>query len=340
MNNINIKSMKQLLEPSNVIKLHPMDVKLSEFIRKSRREISDIINKKSNKKLLIIGPCSIHDIKEAYDYAKMLRRIMDRVKDKIFIVMRVYFEKPRTTTGWKGLINDPDLDNSFQVNKGLVLARKLLCEINKLGVPCGYEILDTITPQYIADLISWGSIGARTVESQVHRQLASGMSMPIGFKNGSSGDIKLAVNGMISSGNEHCFMGINGNGVPSICITKGNKNTHIILRGGTSGPNYNICYVDRTKKLLKENGLPEAILIDCSHGNSLKDHTRQQIVFEYICKFINETSIIGMMLESNIKEGRTDIDNLQYGKSITDSCIDIEKTEQLVQYMYGISSKL
>ena len=249
----------------------------------------------------------------------------------MLIVMRVYFEKPRTTIGWKGLINDPYLDGSCDVNHGLFLARKLLIELNKIGVPCGYEILDTITPQYISDLISWGAIGARTTESQVHRQLISGMSMPVGFKNGTRGDIKMAADAVISAAYPHCFMGITEHGNAAICTTKGNKDCHIILRGGKEGPNYFPTDIARAEKVLDTSKLCPAIMVDCSHGNSGKDFRRQQRVMVNIINQAKENSnIIGIMMESNINEGSQPlIENikLKYGISITDSCINIENTE-------------
>jgi len=247
--------------------------------------------------------------------------------------MRVYFEKPRTTIGWKGLINDPYLDNSFKVNDGLFKARKLLLELNKIGMPCGYEVLDPITPQYITDLISWGAIGARTTESQVHRQLVSGLSMPVGFKNGTGGSIKIARDAILSAKFPHCFMGIGENGAAAICRTKGNNNCHLILRGGSRGPNYTSEYLDESEKLLKENSLSNAIMVDCSHGNSLKNHKNQERVLKYV---INETknrdSIMGVMIESNINEGKQKLGKeLLYGVSITDSCLSFSETSRIIK---------
>jgi len=300
----------------------------------TRQEIKDIISGKSRKKLFVVGPCSIHNVEQALDYGKRLKLLADNVKEKILIVMRVYFEKPRTTVGWKGLINDPYLNNSFHVNEGLRLARNLLLELNKIGLPCGYEVLDTITPQYISDLISWGAIGARTTESQVHRQMVSGLSMPVGFKNGTDGNKKIARDAVLSAKYNHCFMGITDTGEPAICKTKGNTACHVILRGGSKGPNYYPDDINEMKELLLEKGLTVGIMIDCSHGNSKKNHKNQSLVLDYT---VNEMKrgvpIIGIMLESNINEGKQplgDATSLKYGISITDSCISIAETEMLI----------
>ena len=330
-NDINLNSIQSLIPPSTLKTQLPLSSTIRTFVDHTRNEIKNILEKKDPRLLCIIGPCSIHNIEEAYEYGKALKEIANKVKDSMLIVMRVYFEKPRTTIGWKGLINDPYLDGSCDVNHGLFLARKLLIELNKIGVPCGYEILDTITPQYISDLISWGAIGARTTESQVHRQLISGMSMPVGFKNGTRGDIKMAADAVISAAYPHCFMGITEHGNAAICTTKGNKDCHIILRGGKEGPNYFPTDIARAEKVLDTSKLCPAIMVDCSHGNSGKDFRRQQRVMTNIINQAKENSnIIGIMMESNINEGSQPlIENikLKYGISITDSCINIENTE-------------
>ena len=262
------------------------------------------------------------------------------MKDKILVVMRVYFEKPRTTVGWKGLINDPDLNNTFNVNKGLKLARELLLYINSIGLPCGYEILDTITPQYISDLISWGAIGARTTESQVHRQLVSGLSVPVGYKNGTSGNINIAVNAILSSQYSHCFMGITDKGEPAICKTKGNLNCHVIHRGSNKKPNYYNEDILKTESLLIDKNINQNIMIDCSHGNSYKNYKNQAEVLNYSINLIKNgnKSIIGFMIESNINEGKQKLENpnnLKYGVSITDSCINIKETQELLLSLYN-----
>ncbi len=350
------KSMELSLEDYNIteinrlVKPHILKTELSvnksitEFVLESRNIVQNIVNGSDKRLLCIVGPCSIHDPDAAYEYAIKLKKLSDKVKDKIFIVMRTYFEKPRTTIGWKGLINDPDLNNTYDVNKGLFIARKLLLEINNIGIPCGYEILDSITPQYIADLISWGAIGARTTESQVHRQIVSGLSMPVGFKNGTNGNIKIALDAVVSANNPHCFMGISAQGEPSICKTRGNKHCHIILRGGLSGPNF---MPEKIDKILLDidnynNGskkVNKAILVDCSHGNSGKDYTKQNIAFKSVLSQIKnkKIGIKGVMIESNINEGNQkliDPNKLLHGVSITDSCISFQETIELLEMAY------
>lgn len=337
--NKNVEQYLKMGKPLYFKKRLPITSPIRELVLNTRKEIEDIINKKSSKKLLIVGPCSIHNTKEALEYGKKLKKLSNRVKDKFLIVMRVYFEKPRTTVGWKGLINDPGLDETFAVNRGLYLARELLLKLNEIGMPCGYEILDPITPQYISDLISWGAIGARTTESQVHRQLVSGLSMPVGFKNGTGGSIDIARDAILSAKFPHCFAGILPNSEAAIIRTLGNENCHLILRGGKTGPNYEKEYLEQSEKLLKDKNLPVSIMVDCSHGNSLKQHKNQENVFKYIINQIkeNRTSIIGMMVESNINEGKQSLENgteLEYGVSITDSCLCIEDTVAIIMDGY------
>lgn len=288
--------------------------------------------------MLVVGPCSIHDPKAALEYARQLKSLADRVKGKIFIVMRVYFEKPRTTIGWKGLINDPFMDDSFHIEEGLKKARRLLLDITETGLATGTEALDPIVPQYISDLICWSAIGARTIESQTHREMASGLSMPVGFKNGTDGNIQVAIDAMKSALTSHHFLGIDMQGRTSIFKTKGNRYGHIVLRGGKH-PNYDPESVSLCEKALKEAGLRQEIMIDCSHGNSKKDPKRQPIVFQETMKQVKEgnSSIIGMMLESNLFEGNQsippdlkEIGQLKYGVSVTDKCIDWKTTEQLI----------
>jgi len=337
--NKNIKDFLKLEPPDYFLNTLPITKEIEDNILEKRKEIEEIINGRSKKKLFIVGPCSIHDPVAALEYGKELKKIADRISDKVLIIMRVYFEKPRTTVGWKGLINDPYLDNSFKVNDGLLLARKLLLDLNSIGMPCGYEILDPITPQYIADLISWGAIGARTTESQVHRQIVSGLSMPVGFKNGTGGSIKIARDAILSAKFPHCFMGITEKGKAAICKTSGNKNCHLILRGGSMGPNYTSKYLDESERLLNEFSLPKAIMIDCSHGNSLKNYKNQERVLNYTIEEIKKRdSIIGVMIESNINEGNQKIQDgkeLLYGVSITDSCLGIAETKRIL-YNLGL----
>ena len=340
MEDINIDNFQPLVKPEVLKLIYPRTEKITIFIKNTRNEIKKILDGVSKKKIFIIGPCSIHNTKEAFEYAKDLKKLSDKVKDKILIIMRVYFEKPRTTIGWKGLINDPDLDNSYQVNKGLAMARKLLMDINELGLPCGYEVLDTITPQYIADLMSWGAIGARTTESQVHRQMGSGLSMPIGFKNSTNGDLEIVCDSVISASFPHCFMGITDKGIPAICKTKGNSYCHIILRGNKKEPNYKIKHLNYLEEILEKKNLNTKIMIDCSHGNSRKNYKNQKIVLkETINNMKIKNNIIGIMLESNLLEGKQTLDHkhieyLKYGVSITDSCISIIETFQIVLDAY------
>jgi len=341
-NNLNVESISKLITPKEIEECLPISKKNLEFVEKIRTEIVDILNGVSNRKIIIVGPCSIHNIEAAKEYGLKLKKISDKVKDKILIVMRVYFEKPRTTVGWKGLINDPDLDNTFNINKGLKIARELLIFLNDNEIPCGYEVLDTFTPQYIGELISWGAIGARTTESQVHRQLVSGLSIPIGFKNTSSGDYKIAVDAIISARHPHCFYGIDKYGQASIVKTTGNANCHIVLRGSNSGTNYQNYEINLVKDVLLFSKLnQDNIMVDCSHGNSRKNYTNQSKVFHYLINelYKNPKFIIGMMLESNLVEGKQKLiygeaDKLEWGKSITDCCINIKTTEELIVCLY------
>jgi 3-deoxy-7-phosphoheptulonate synthase len=302
--------------------------------------IGRIIKKEDPRVLAIVGPCSIHDPVAALDYARRLAELRKKILDKVYLVMRVYFEKPRTVLGWRGLIFDPGLDGSADIPRGLREARRLLLTINEMGLPAGSEILDPIVPQYITDLLAWASIGARTTESQTHREMASGLSMPVGFKNGTDGSLESALNAMTSSLNPHSFIGIDQEGMTSILRTKGNDMIHLILRGGKMGPNYYEENVERAEEMLKRAGLPEAIVVDCSHMNSGKNHSRQARVFH---AFLNQRSrgrksLIGFMLESNLFEGNQeipkDLSNLKYGVSITDACIGWEETEKLLLEAY------
>ena len=312
----------------------PLTDSVTETVAKARHEISDIIHGRSSKLLVVVGPCSIHDPVAALDYAQQLLPLMDQFSDKLLIVMRAYFEKPRTSVGWKGLINDPDLDESFHINKGLRLARKLLLDVNSLGIPTASEYLDLQTPQHIADVTSWVAIGARTTESQVHRELASGLSMPVGFKNTTEGNVLRAVEAILASGQSHWFPSITKQGVSSLFHTSGNPDCHIILRGGTqTGPNFDAESVQKAVELLKKNHLPARVMIDASHGNSNKNHWNQALVIESVSNQIAEdpSTIMGVMIESNIVEGRQDIGtNLTYGQSVTDACIDLETTKELL----------
>ena len=282
----------------------------------------------------VVGPCSVHDVKATKEYSVLLLKAAKKYVAELIIIMRVYFEKPRTTVGWKGLINDPDLDNSFKINKGLRIARQLLLDISHMGLPCATEFLDVISSQYILDLTAWGSIGARTTESQIHRELVSGLSCPVGFKNGIEGSISIAVNAVRAAKSKHHFLGVTKHGTAAIFETTGNTEAHIILRGGNNGPNYTKEYIDRTAKTLKEHNLHHKVMIDCSHGNSGKDYKKQSLVIEYICEQVRNGNedILGLMIESNLKEGNQSISlrPLEYGKSITDACIGWKETTKML----------
>lgn len=344
LNDVNVLSIKSLIKPNTIHSQIPITNEIEFFVEEKRREVRAILNGDDNRKIVVVGPCSIHDINSAVEYGERLRILADRVKDKILIIMRVYFEKPRTTVGWKGLINDPDLDNTYNINKGLLLARKLLYHLNSLGVACGYEVLDTFTPQYIGDLVTWGAIGARTTESQVHRQLVSGLSMPVGFKNNSSGDYDIATNAIISAAHEHCFYGINKEGGGCIVTTKGNKDCHMILRGSVYSTNYDERSVLAAKESMTTGKLNhQNVMIDCSHGNSAKDYKNQPQVLSYISNQLKKDRnfVIGVMLESNINEGKQKLifgekQNLKYGVSITDSCMSFEMTENAIMELYSV----
>ena len=339
--NINIDNIGIIPSPFEIKKLFPIDDKLVDSIIKTRESIKKVISGDDKRLLVIVGPCSIHDPKSAIEYATYLSRRIEKYEKELLIVMRVYFEKPRTTIGWKGLINDPDLNDTYNIDKGLKVARELLLEINKLGVPVAVEFLDVITPQYYSDLVSWGAIGARTTESQVHRQLASGLSMPIGFKNGTGGSLDIAIDAVQSSNYPHTFLGVDDLGKASIVTTKGNKDSHVILRGGKTGANFDHVSIAHLKKLM--NGkIDKKVIIDCSHGNSNKDYRNQKIVVDCIMsQYLNGEDIIGgLMLESHLKEGSQKMtsspSDLEYGKSITDSCISLETTDLILEKVSNI----
>ncbi|MCT8737274.1 3-deoxy-7-phosphoheptulonate synthase [Glaesserella parasuis] len=335
LHNVNICDEKVLLTPKGLKQEFPLPEHLRKQIEKSRKVISDIIHKRDKRQLIVIGPCSIHDPVSALEYAKKLKVLADKVSDKLYIVMRVYFEKPRTTVGWKGLINDPNLNGTFDVEKGLRIARKLLLDLAELGLPLATEALDPISPQYLADLFSWSAIGARTTESQTHREMASGLSMVVGFKNGTDGNLGVAINAMQASAMGHSFIGINQQGQVTVLHTKGNPDGHVILRGGKS-PNFEAQYVQECEQALRKAGLPEAIMIDCSHGNSNKDYRRQPLVAENVLQQLvaGNQSIIGLMIESHLFAGNQSseqpFEQMQYGVSITDACIDWQTTETLL----------
>lgn len=336
LDNLHIKAILPILTPLELKKKFPLQKKESQTVLKARQQIVDIITGKDKRLLVIVGPCSIHNPKAAIEYATKLQALSKKVEKNIFLVMRVYFEKPRTTIGWKGLINDPHLDGTNDINTGFLKARELLLKINKLGIPAATEFLDPVVPQYIADLISWAAIGARTIESQTHREMASGLSMPVGLKNGTDGNLMIAINAMISACHPQSFLGINQQGQTSIVRTRGNKFIHFVLRGGGGKPNYYETDLSKAYNLLKEYKLPDKIMVDCSHENSNKDHLLQPKVFNYVLKkrLQKKYNIIGMMLESNIHAGNQPIlkdkSKLLYGVSITDKCISWNTTEKLI----------
>lgn len=334
--NVHIQDVKPLLSPEMVMHQLPSTDEVAEHIVASRHTISDILHGRDKRFLAIVGPCSVHDEKSALEYAQKLKGLADELSEDIYMVMRVYFEKPRTTVGWKGLINDPHLDDSMSINDGLLLARRLLLQLNQLGIVVATEYVDTITPQYISDLVSWAAIGARTTESQPHRTLASGLSMPVGFKNNTSGDVSVAVNAVMAALNPHRFLSVTEQGMAAIVDTMGNPNCHIILRGGTDGPNFDAEHVKKAIALLSKKDLPQKLVIDCSHANCNKDHKRQIDVVNDICQQIRsgDEAIVGLMLESHLQEGRQDlidVDKLEYGKSITDPCLGWQDSEHTLR---------
>jgi 3-deoxy-7-phosphoheptulonate synthase len=328
---------ESLTSPAELAAQIPLQEDTANFIISSRQEIEAIINGKDDRLLVIIGPCSIHDTTAAIDYAKQLKVLHDQYRDELLIIMRVYFEKPRTTVGWKGLISDPDLDKSFRVAKGLNLARQLLVDINEMGLPAGTEFLDMVTGQYISDLICWGAIGARTTESQVHRELASALSCPVGFKNGTDGNVKIAIDAIKASSVPHVLYSPDKCGQMCIYQTHGNPFAHVILRGGKV-PNYHSNDINSTEEILSASGIEKRIMVDCSHGNSFKDHNKQIDVASSIAEQIKQgnQSVFGVMIESFIVEGNQAVvegEPLTYGQSITDACIDLEASKTLLDLL-------
>ncbi len=338
---VNISSYEPLPSPEELCAAIPKTEAQKEFISSARQEISDCVHGKSDKFLLIVGPCSIHDPVAGLEYGNKLAALAEEVKDKIVVVMRVYFEKPRTTVGWKGLIMDPDLDDTNKIGEGLVKARTFLREIIDLGLPTATELLDPITPQYIADLICWSAIGARTSESQTHRQMASGLSMPLGFKNATSGALSAATNGILAAGQQQTFLSVTPNGRASAVTTAGNPDCHLILRGGEKGPNHTAEYVDATAAALAKGGRPECVMIDASHANCGKCDGQMPATYREILsqRAGGDKRVIGAMLESNLVAGNQNLvkglEGLTYGQSITDKCIDWDTTVDLIKETYA-----
>jgi 3-deoxy-7-phosphoheptulonate synthase len=336
---LRITQVRPLIPPAILLEELPITERASNVVSNARSVAAAAVAGNDPRLVVIAGPCSIHDPAAALDYAEQLTPIAERYAGHLIVIMRSYFEKPRTSIGWKGLINDPDLDESFQINKGLRIARKLLLDINEMGLPVGSEFLDTQIPQHLADLVSWAAIGARTTESPMHRELASGLSMPVGFKNGTGGDVQTAVDAVLAARSPHWFPSVTKQGVAAISHTTGNDTCHVILRGGTqTGPNHDAAHVDDACDRLAARGLRTSVMIDCSHGNSLKDHRRQAAVALSIAEQVTAGSrrIFGAMLESNLVEGRQDLapgTTPLYGQSITDACISLTETDRLLEQL-------
>ena len=332
--NINIEPPEILITPAELKRAIPISDKARETISQGRKAIENILERKDHRIIVVVGPCSIHDLDAANEYALRLKALADKVSDSLLIVMRVYFEKPRTTVGWKGLINDPFMNDSFKITDGLHIGRKLLHDVLEIGLPTATEALDPISPQYLQDLISWSAIGARTTESQTHREMASGLSSSVGFKNGTDGSLTVAINALQSVASPHRFLGINSDGRVSIITTRGNPYAHVVLRGGNGKPNYDSVSVSICEQELEQAGIAANIMVDCSHANSNKDHNLQPLVLENVSNQILEgnNSIIGVMIESHLNGGSQKLssnpDEMKYGVSVTDACIDWETTER------------
>jgi 3-deoxy-7-phosphoheptulonate synthase len=336
--NINILSKAPLLSPGEIKSELPLSLDAVAKVIESRKTICSILEHKSNKQMMIVGPCSIHDLDSAIEYARRLKKLSDQVEDRIMLIMRVYFEKPRTTVGWKGLIYDPDLNGTYNIEKGIFQARKLMLKIVDIGLPTASEMLDPILPQYLADSLAWAAIGARTTESQTHRQMASGLSMPVGFKNATDGSCQAAIDAISTARNKHSFIGINEDGLVGVFRTRGNPYCHIVLRGGDH-PNFSAEYIAFVKVALEKVGLLPNIVVDCSHANSNKDYKKQRIALDDVINQVvaGEKAIVGTMLESNLLEGRQDIIQGKKpvaGISITDACIGWDETEELIRKAY------
>lgn len=336
---LRITGLNPLISPAVLAYYLPLTEQAAELVASARAQADAILRGEDDRLLAIVGPCSIHDPEAALEYASLLKEEAKRLEKDVFVIMRVYFEKPRTTVGWKGLINDPHLDDSFDINHGLRIARGLLLDLANMGVPSGTEFLDTISPQYIADLIAWGAIGARTTESQIHRELASGLSMPVGFKNGTGGSIQIALDAIQSSSRPHHFLSVTKQGVSAIVSTAGNESCHLILRGGKSGPNYDQPEVDAAAAMLREQNLTESIMVDCSHANSMKDYRNQPMVAQAVAKQVAEGSkvITSVMIESNLVAGNQklskDLTTMTRGQSVTDACIDWDDTVKTLEVL-------
>ena len=334
---LNIIGHNRLATPEELKQELPLDTQVANAVQQARRTIKHILSGKDKRLLIVVGPCSIHDTEAALEYGQRLKDLAQRLSDTLYIVMRTYFEKPRTTVGWKGLINDPYLDDSFHIEEGIRIARKLMIELSALGLPLATEALDPVTPQYLQDLIAWSAIGARTTESQTHREIASGLSSPVGFKNATDGRLEVAINALKSVANPHRFLGIDSSGKVSVVSTRGNAAAHIVLRGGDNGPNYSASHIAECEQALAKASLNPKIMVDCSHANADKQHDRQKLVVEDIGEQIaaGNNSVMGLMIESHLQAGNQsltdDASQLEYGVSITDPCIDWKTTCELLE---------
>ncbi len=340
-NNLRIRGLTPIIAPTDLKQVFPLSEQGAEFVTEARQQVANILNGRDRRLMVVVGPCSIHDPRAALDYARRLAALGRELQDQLLLVMRVYFEKPRTTIGWKGLINDPDLNGTHQISKGLGVARGLLCSVTELGLAVASEMLDPITPQYLSDMISWGAIGARTTESQTHREMASGLSFPVGFKNGTDGNLQIAIDAMGAARHPHSFLGINNEGCNAIVQTVGNPDVHIVLRGGNDKPNYSAADIADTEQLLTKAGIQTSIMVDCSHANSCKNHERQEEVLTDVIEQIaaGNRSIGALMVESNLEAGNQPISTnpaeLRYGVSITDKCVDWATTERMLRHAHA-----
>jgi 3-deoxy-7-phosphoheptulonate synthase len=335
--NVNVTSFDPMPTPDDLHGRLPISASAAKVVTQGREALRNILDRKDPRMFIVVGPCSIHDPVAGLDYARRLRKLQDEVSDTLLLVMRVYFEKPRTTTGWKGYINDPDMDDSFHVDRGMENARKFLLDVCELGLPTATEALDPISPQYLGDLIAWTAIGARTTESQTHREMSSGLSTPVGFKNGTDGDISIAVNAILSASHPHSFLGLNSQGRVAIVRTSGNQYGHVVLRGGDGRPNYDTVSVAMAEQALTKAGLPANIVVDCSHANSFKNPELQPLVMADVVNQVRfgNKSLVGVMIESNIVAGKQsipeDLSQLKYGCSVTDGCVGWETTEKMIR---------
>jgi 3-deoxy-7-phosphoheptulonate synthase len=339
--NLNIEAFEPMPTPAEIVAKAPLSAAAEKTVVEGRRALEAILDRRDPRLFVVVGPCSIHDPVAGLDYARRLKKLADEVADRILVVMRVYFEKPRTTTGWKGYINDPRIDDSFRVAEGMGLAREFLLAVNEIGLPAGTEALDPISPQYLGDLIAWTAIGARTAESQTHREMSSGLSTPVGFKNGTDGSVETAVNAIVSASRPHAFLGINGEGKTSVIRTRGNKYGHLVLRGGGGRPNYDTASIALTEEALAKAKLAKNIVVDCSHANSHKKPELQPLVMSDVVRQVGQgnQSIVGVMIESNIEAGNqpipADLSQLKYGCSITDGCVAWDTTETMLREAYA-----